>query len=53
VPREIFSAKAREDDGLAVQHAQLSFNTSPKFLRVGLSRYGRLTVARAIEVNSP
>src|SRR5437588_4390329 len=42
-PREIFSAKAREDDRLAVQHAPLSFNTTPKFLRGGLSRYGRFT----------
>src|SRR5947207_7065919 len=34
-PREIFLAKAREDDRLAVQHAPLSFNTTPKLLRDG------------------
>src|SRR5260370_27937177 len=42
-PHEIFSAKAREDDRLAVQHAPLSFNTTAKLLRGGLSRYGRFT----------
>src|SRR5438270_4332057 len=30
---EIFSAKARKDDRLAVQHARLWFNTTLKFLR--------------------
>src|SRR5436190_19327835 len=52
-PREILSAKAREDDRLAVQHAPLSFNTTPKLLRGGLRRYGRLPNGRTIEVILP